>query len=41
MSTLAWSVVTTVQGRVPLASEVIYILEELIDENENALPYNA
>lgn len=41
MSTLAWSVVTTVQGRVPLASEVIHILEELIDKNENTLPYNA
>lgn len=30
MATLVWSVVTTVQGRVPLASEVL----------KNALPYN-
>lgn len=29
MSTLAWSVVTTVQGRVPLASEVIHFLERI------------
>jgi len=25
MSTLAWSVVTSVQGRVPVASEVLYL----------------
>nr|KJB45279.1 hypothetical protein B456_007G298800 [Gossypium raimondii] len=30
MSTLVWSVVTSVEGRVPLASEVFYILQMLV-----------